>query len=383
MAEDALNSEEKTLPATPTRLRRLREQGQVPRSPEVGTAGVLVASALAFWVLGPGIVHSLAEFFASSLNQMGRPQPTPDIVLVLIDGMFQALAIIAPLLLIAFAAAFFTPMLLSGWVLSADPVTFKWERLDPIKGIKRRIFSTRGLLEMAKAMVKLTIIAAVTIGATYAVIGSSVLLDRHAMPSAIGSAGELALAVFALLCLGAIVIAAIDMPLQRFHFAREHRMSPSEVKRELRNEEGIPEVRSRIRQMQRELAERRMMDAVPTADVVITNPAHVAVALSYQSDRNAPMLVATGADLVAGRIRKLADAHGVPVIASPPLARSIYHHTKLGDEIPAGLYAAVAVVLGYAYRLAGRDGFESAPAPGQRLPIPTELSVDPMIASSR
>jgi flagellar biosynthetic protein FlhB len=200
-------------------------------------------------------------------------------------------------------------------------------------------------------------------------------LARAPLGPAIADAAALLAIAFAAMAVAMLLIAAVDVPFQIWSFARQHRMSFAEVKRELRNEEGAPELRAKVRARQREIASRRMMEAVPSADVVITNPTHYACALAYDvADRRAaPRLVASGVDLVAWQIRTRAALHGVPIVESPLLARALYHSTGLGQEIPAGLYAAVAVVLRYAYRLRGKRGYEQAPEPPAELPIPSEL----------
>ncbi|MCH9674868.1 MAG: flagellar type III secretion system protein FlhB [Gammaproteobacteria bacterium] len=378
MAEELAQNEEKTLPATPGRLRQLRERGQVPRSTELSTASVLLAVAGAFFMFGRDIVQGLLDLMRSAFTAIPTHLAgTSDLLDDVLFGLVTSVELLLPVFVVAMIASFIGPLGVGGWVFSAEPLRFKWEKLDPFKGMKRRIFSVRGLFEMAKSLLKFVVIAAATTAVLFHYFADSVLFGRMEYREAISQAGVLVLIVFCLLCVSTLLIAAIDIPLQRFNFSRENRMSHSEVKRELRNEEGIPEVRQRIRQQQREIAQRRMMEAVPTADVVITNPTHVAVALKYATGASAPTLVASGADNVAAKIRDLALENAVPVIESPPLARSIFHHTKLNQEIPIGLYAAVAAVLGYAFRLAGRTGFDEAPLPSAALPIPQELMVAP------
>jgi len=266
---------------------------------------------------------------------------------------------------------------MGGWTLSAAPLAPDLSKLNPITGLTKRVFTVRGLAEMLKATAKFVL---VVLGAALWVrwqlsdfldLASAAPLDGLSATARHLGYGFLALASTML------VIAAADVPFQRWSFARRHRMSLEDIKRESRNEEGAPELRAKVRAMQREVAQRRMMEAVASADVVVTNPSHYAVALRYdpKASGSAPRVVAAGLDLVSWQIRRRAAQHHVPIVAAPPLARAIYHSTRLGEEIPAGLYAAVAVVLKYAYRLRGDRRYRDAELPPE-LPIPAELEAD-------
>ena len=376
MAEGQNDGQERSQSATPRKPDQLRTDGQVPRSQDMSTTGLLLAVASGLLLLGPGMVRDLSAIMSTAFAT--SPKNEPDVLIKTLYGaLMDAAVAVAPLMAVAAVAAILSPLLVGGWVLSSKPLHPDFSKLDPIKGITKRVFTVRGLVEMPKA------------GAKFLFVGTvAVILIRWQLPanlalSGVGPMAGLEQASWTIglsfLALSAVMIAiaAVDVPFQKWNFARQNRMSFDEIKRENRSEEGAPELRAKVRAMQLEIAQRRMMEAVGDADVVITNPTHYAVALSYDpSNREAaPRLVASGADLVSWQIRQRAGIHGVPVVAAPGLARAVFNSTKLGQEIPFGLYAAVAIVLKYAYRLRGQPGFKDAPLP-KDLPIPEELRFD-------
>ena len=227
----------------------------------------------------------------------------------------------------------------------------KFERLDPVGGIAR-LFSANALVELLKAIAKTVLVGVIS----WVVISSQIesMLALVVEPINTGSAhlADLMLTGFMVIVCALVVIALIDAPYQMWHYANKLKMTREEVRKEAKESEGDPMVKGRIRQLQREMAKRRMMAEVPTADVVVTNPTHYAVALKYSEGKmGAPRVVAKGADAVAARIRELAAEHKVPLLEAPPLARALYTHTELGDQIPQGLYTAVAEVLAYVFQL--------------------------------
>jgi flagellar biosynthetic protein FlhB len=265
--------------------------------------------------------------------------------------------------------------LLGGWTLSGEFLIPKLERLSPIKGFGR-IFSLAGLVELVKAIVKLAVIAGVG-GVILWSHRSEILAPPDAsVPRDMLEAFRLFAIVLLTLSAATFLVAAMDVPYQLWDHGRKLRMTRQEVRDELKESEGRPEVKGRIRQLQRELSRRRMMDEVPKADLVVTNPTHYAVALRYEPVKcGAPRVVAKGADLLAGHIRTLARAKGVPVIEAPPLARALYRGVKLDQEIPASLYMAVAQLLAYVYQLrTAREAGTREPEPPRDLPVPTDPS---------
>lgn len=376
MAEPQNDGQERSQPATPRRIETLRQDGQVPRSQDLSATVLMLAVGVGLFVVGPWLVEDLATLMSTSFRALGG-MTAEGSVHYLFGETVSAFFALSPLLVIAAAAAMAAPLAVGGWVFSAKPLTPDLSRIDPIKGMTRRVFSVRGLVEMGKAAAKFVVIAAL---ATIIIVGSfgeAVALAQMPVLEGLSSSAGLLVVAFIALASGMILVAAIDVPFQRWNFARQHRMSFTELKQESRTEDGAPELRAKVRARQREVAERRMLNAIPTADVVITNPTHFAVALSYDagSREAAPRLVASGADLMAAQIRRLALANDVPLVEAPMLARAVYHSTRVGDEIPVGLYAAVAAVLKYAYRLRGRVGYDDA-VPPRNLPIPEELRFD-------
>jgi flagellar biosynthetic protein FlhB len=267
-------------------------------------------------------------------------------------------------------AALLTPVLLGGFVFSPKALTLKFERLDPLKGVKR-MFSWQSIAEMVKGILKALLLGGIVFWVVLNERDNLFALLGLSIESALPSFGRMILYAFVGFVAGLAVIALIDVPFQLWRYYVGLRMTKEELKQELKDLEGDPYLKARIRSQQREVARRRMMAEVPKADVVVTNPTHYAVALRYDDSRaRAPVVVAKGRDLVAARIRAVAGEHGVPVLEAPPLARALHASCDLGEEIPARLYAAVAQVLAYVYQLraARRAGTPPPAAPHIDLP---------------
>jgi flagellar biosynthetic protein FlhB len=287
---------------------------------------------------------------------------------------------VLPLLLVLVAATLLSPLLLSGWVFAPQALMPDFKRLNPIKGLKN-LFSTHGLAELVKAIVKCALIGA--IGAWTIAAGWAEMSALAGQPGAAGIAqvgGMIGTALFALAG-GLVAIALIDVPYQYWRYHRELRMSREEIRQEMREMEGDPQLKARVRSLQRQAARRRMMAAVPTATVIVTNPTHFAVALDWREGAmRAPRVVAKGAGLVALRIRELGAAHGVPVLEAPPLARALHKHAELDAEIPPTLYAAVAQVLAWVHQLrVSRERGGPAPVEPDTLDMPAGM--DPLGAN--
>ena len=369
--------QERTEQATERRLEQAREQGQIARSRELANLGLLLSGALGLLAFGPRTVSGLADLMrrAVSLDRTAVDSGPGELLTALESAAFEALVLILPLLAVLMVAALISPLALGGWSLSSEAIAFKPERLDPVRGL-RRLISLNGLAELAKALAKFLVLGTAAGLILWTEMDRLLALGRQPLAPALAEAAEILGTAFLVLCAALALIAAVDVPYQFWQHRHRLRMSRQELKEEYKETEGKPEVKSRIRNLQREMARRRMMQEVPKADVVVTNPTHYAVALRYAAEAmTAPRVVAKGADLLAERIRTLASEHGVPLVGAPPLARALYHNTRLNQEIPAGLYLAVAQVLAYVFALQRyRKQGGQAPAPPADLPIPDELT---------
>ncbi len=370
------DDQERTEEPTARRREQAREKGQIARSRELSTMLLMLTAGVGGSLMGPGVIDGLLALmhrhFTPSRAQIFDPQAG---VAALSAGVYDGLLTVAPLLVLLSVAALAAPGVLGGWTFSLQSLGFKWDKLDPIRGLKR-VFAWRGLIELFKALLKFVLIGAVAVGFLHAKAAEFIGLGFEPLHQAIAHAGDLLLSAFLLLGAALVLIAAADVPFQLWDHKRQLRMSHQEVKDEHKQTEGSPETRSRVRGLQREMAQRRMMAEVPEADVVITNPQHYAVALRYRQERHgAPVVVAKGADSIAAKIREIAVHHRVPLLAAPPLARALYHTTELEREIPAGLYIAVAKVLAYVFQLK-RAGTKAPHLDVADLPIPDDLRYD-------
>jgi flagellar biosynthetic protein FlhB len=369
---------ERTESATPKRLEEARKRGQVPRSPELGAAAVVLTAGAAMVGLGDKLVGGMHGIMSSGL-QLQREQlgDAGAAVQVFQRSMLDGLMVAAPLLGLIFLAALSAPLVLGGWNFSTEALGFKFERIDPMAGFGR-MFAVRSFVDLGKAFAKFLFVGLVAVLVLYSHRADIALLAREPIGVAMGH--SLSLAAHSLLSMaGALgVIAAIDVPFQLWSHARALRMTREEVRQEHRESEGSPEIKGRIRSMQNAMARRRMMQEVPKASVVVTNPTHFAVALRYEDGRTrAPVVVAKGADAVAERIREIALEHGVPLVSAPPLARVLFRGVEIGREIPSALYVAVAQVLTYVTHLATarRAGSEAPAAP--EIDPSVESALDP------
>ena len=350
MAEDS--DLEKTEPATPKRIEKAREDGQVARSQELTTFAVLMAAAAGLWFLGAGLLDHLSNIMIAGMQMEREMAYDTSLMLIRLNQLaVEGLWAMGPLLLLLLIVAFFAPMLLSGWLFSSKALLPDLKRLNPVQGFTR-VFSVRGLIELVKAIAKALIIGGV--GMVVMWHNKDTMLALVTLPVDLGINHMSQLLGFSFLFIvGAMMlIVAIDVPFQIWEHAKKLRMTKEEVRKETKETEGDPQIKARIRGLQREAARRRMMAEVPKADVVVTNPTHYAVALRYQGESmRAPKVVAKGVHLLAARIRELAEENRVPILETPPLARALYHHADLDAEIPETLYTAVAEVLAYVFQL--------------------------------
>ena len=364
---------ERNFPATPRRLEQARERGQVARSRELATAGVALAAAGGIVSFGPTLATACADIVRRGLTLDRAAAFSDDRMLgTLSDLSAASLAALIPLLVVIIAATLLAPMLLSGWVFAPQALVPDFKRLNPVKGLSNLV-STHAFAELVKAVVKCALIG--TIG-TWTVLASwdemSALAGQPDAAGIVQVGGLIGGALF-LLAGGLIAIALIDVPYQYWRFHRELRMSREELRQEMREMEGDPQLKARIRSLQRQASRRRMMAAVPKATVIVTNPTHYAVALDWREGQmRAPRVVAKGAGLIASRIKEIGAEHGVPMLEAPPLARALHAHAELDAEIPQPLYNAVAQVLAWVHQLRQSAG-EGRPAPV----VPAALDVPP------
>jgi|SRR5580658_1295802 flagellar biosynthesis protein FlhB len=363
--------EQGTQESTARNRERARESGQVPRSRDLSAAAVLLATALALKFLGPYLGGALRALLIGGLSiARVRALGDADALNAVLKAAADGFLVCAPLWGVTLVAAMAAPLAVGGWNFTLQALAVDLTRLNPITGFGR-MFTLRGAIEFLKALLKFLTVALV----------AGALLWRHApLMASLGTltpaqaaqaAGGLISDTFVALTATVAVLAAVDVPWQLWQYARRLRMTRNEVREEMRETEGSPEMKNRIRSIQRELARRRMIADVPKADVVVVNPSHYAVALRYVEARmRAPIVVAKGLDLVATRIRAVAEQHHVPIVEAAPLARALHRHVEIGAEIPAALYVAVAQVLTYLAQL------RQAARLGQAAPLLPTLSLE-------
>ncbi len=357
---------ERTLPPTQKRLEEARKNGQIPRSQELSAAAVVLASGGALHFMGRDLGDGFFDLMRGGLSLSREQALDSSSAISMFAGAAQhALLTCAPVLGLTLVAALLAPLSIGGWNLAFGSLAPDFSRLSPIKGFGR-LFSMRGVVELLKAFAKFAIVGIIAVLFLWKKTGEMLALGDEPTAAGIGHAINLTGQALFALAAGLVIIAAIDVPWQLFQHLKSLRMTRHEVREEMKESEGNPEVKGKIRQMQQEVAKRRMMQAVPKADVVVTNPTHFAVALRYDEKRmRAPVVVAKGADEVAARIRAVAAEHNVAIFEAPPLARALFRAVDLNEAVPARLYVAVAQVLTYIYQLraAKRSGAEPPVAP--------------------
>jgi flagellar biosynthesis protein FlhB len=343
---------ERTEEPSQRRLQEARERGQVPRSRELTNFATMIGGSVAITATGAALAGRMSQMMRQSLAIDALKLEDPQAMLsalgqAAIASLLAALPVFAALTGLVLLAA----VLLGGWNFSPTALVPDFSRMSPLSGWKR-LFGLHGVSELGKALLKCLVVGAVCAGIVSWLFADVLALGRMAPRAAIGRGASLLCWAFVWLCASLALIAMVDVPLQLFQFKRSLRMSRQELRDEAKETDGRPETKQRIRQMQQQLARRRMMHQVPTADVVSVNPTHFAVALKYDpKNMRAPRVVAKGVDLVAQNIRRIAEEHRVPIFDSPRLARALYRSTDLNREIPAGLYVAVAQVLSYIFRI--------------------------------
>jgi len=352
---------EKTEPASQKKLDDARKEGQVAKSKEVATGVGLLSLflLLKFWVsylgtqfleLFGGVYNKIPEL--TTLNEKGAMGA--DITVLMRQVFLQLIIYVAPVFLIAFVGAFVSDYVQVQWKPTGKPLMPKFNKLNPINGFKR-IFSINTLFELVKSLAKIFLIGYVAYSFLKGKSDQFLLLYDIPLMSALSLVGKTVIDLGIRISLVYMVIVVADFAYQKFKFAKDMRMTKQEVKEEFKNQEGNPEVKGRIRQKMREVSQRRMMQSLPQADVVITNPTHYAVAIKYDPDASsAPVVLAKGADYLAMKIKEVAKDNKIEIVENKPLARMLYANVNIGDEVPPELYSAVAEVLAYVYHLQGR-----------------------------
>ncbi|MGH8383925.1 MAG: flagellar biosynthesis protein FlhB [Pseudomonas sp.] len=378
MAESE-SGQDKTEDPTEKKKKDAREKGEIARSKELNTLAVMLAGAGALLVFGGALAQDLMDLMRLnfSLSREVVLDQRSMGTFLLHSGQIALLAI-QPVMITLLLAALIGPISLGGWLFSASTMAPKFSRMNPGAGLKR-MFSAKALAELLKALAKFFIVLFVALTVLSADIDDLLRIAHEPLDRAIIHSLQVVGWSTLWMACGLIIIAAVDVPIQIWESIKKLKMTKQEVRDEHKDQEGRPEVKQRIRQLQREMSQRRMMAAIPDADVVITNPTHYAVALKYDPDKSgAPMLIAKGSDFLALKIREIAAANEILLLESPALARSIYYSTELEQEIPGGLYLAVAQVLAYVYQIRQyRAGKGKRPDPlKDDLPIPPDLRRD-------
>jgi flagellar biosynthetic protein FlhB len=373
MAEDS--DQEKTEEPTSKRLEDARKKGQIARSREFNTFAMLLASAGLLLLLGKQMGNILLKLMRTEFQISREVIFDPESpVIHLKQAMVEGVTLVAPFLAVMVIVAVLAPLTLGGWVFSWEAVMPKFSKLDPLKGIAR-MFALQTMVELGKGLLKLALISIVAYVLAKHFLAELIGLNAEPLEQSIGHALDIIGFSFLTLCASMIVVAIVDVPYQLYEHNKKLKMTLQEIKDEMKESEGSPEVKGRQRRAQMAMAQNRMMAEVPKADVIITNPTHFAVALKYdQNGGGAPKLIAKGADLIAAQIRSVATSSKIPFVEAPPLARALYYSTELDREIPKGLYLAVAQVLAYVYHLkTARENHWDEPLPPANIKVPDEF----------
>lgn len=376
MADDRDDAQERNEKPTAKRLEDARRKGQIPRSRELSMATVMIAGALLLLVTSPQLGEQVTGLMRAGLSHDQSALRDGQAMIDTFSALaLRALVLFAPFLAVCAGMAVLGGIAIGGWMVSAEALAPKLSKLNPVKGLKR-VFGLNGLVEVVKAIAKATLIGGVALLFLSWAADDLLALTRRPVETAV--AGSMTLVIWMLaLCSGALaLIALLDAPYQLWNHQRQLKMTRRDIRDELKETEGRPEVKGRIRQLQQEMSRRRMLKDLPTADVIVTNPSHFAVALRYDETRmRAPVVVAKGVEHLAARIREIGSEHRIPVFEAPPLARALYWTTEVGHPIPASLYLAVAQVLTYVLQLRRANQGQG------HWPDRPRVSVDPALAA--
>lgn len=382
MAEES--GAEKTEDPTARKLRNAREEGQVARSVELPAAAVTIGAVLVMFMMGGYWMKQVAEIFASGFKFDRKTLDNPDLmVTAFAHHLGQSFLLIVPVLMVTAILAILSSGATGGYLFSLKSILPNFGKLSLMSGFGR-MFGARAAIELLKAILKFTLVTTVLWALVSRQMDQMMQLGQMAVEPALTAAGWMIAESALWLSLSLLVIALIDAPYQRYSFIKRMRMTKQEVKDEMKDMEGRPEVKQQIRRRQREMANNRMLQKVKDADVVITNPEHFAVALSYDpTGDGAPILLAKGSDHMAARIREEAQLHGVEMFAAPPLARALYFSTEVDNPVPESLYLAVAQVIAYIFSLADvRPGVDPMPKPSPKVPASMQFDANGKLMTS-
>ncbi|WP_130537767.1 flagellar biosynthesis protein FlhB [Thiomicrorhabdus indica] len=374
MAENE-DGTEKTEEPSAKKLQDARDKGQIPRSKELTTLLMTLSAAGYFYLFGEEMMQSFSTVITQGLSldrdiAFDEKKLLDRIIAILIESLWMLVPFFSLMVFIAIVS----PMLLGGWNFSAKALAPSISKLNPVSGLKRMV-SLNALLELVKAFAKFLLVISVATYFLYMVFSEVLGLGIEPKNFALAHAAEIIVEAFIFVSLSLLVVAAIDVPFQVWNHTRQLKMTKQEVKEEFKQQEGNPEVKGRIRQLQREMSQRRMMEKVPEADVIITNPTHFAVALSYKPEMMPePVVLAVGADFMAAQIRTLAQENDIPVIEAPLLARALYFNAEVDQPIPYDLFKAVASVLAYVFSL--KQSGKTQAVDFENLPVPDHLRTD-------
>ena len=377
MADDD-SSQEKTEDPTSKRLEKSREEGDVPRSKELTTSALLLLGGVVLMTTGSAVTDTMMGIMRACFGASRELIYDPQKILGLLgSAMYESLFVLVPFFAAVIVACIAGPTALRGFLWSSKALAPKLSRLDPLAGLKR-MFSMNALVELVKSIAKVLVVVT-TAFVTLKFMAKDILgLVYQPVDEAIYHSAFLCAIAILIISASTLIIAALDVPYQMYEHTKKLKMSMQDIKDEMKDSDGKPEVKGRIRQLQQEMAQKRMMAEVPKADVVITNPTHYSVALKYDPDNMAtPICLAKGVDHVAMKIREIAKAHKVEMIAAPALTRAVYHTTEVNQEIPGGLYVAVARVLAYVFQLREhRKGRGLRPDKPQNIQVPRDMYFD-------
>jgi len=373
MAEDT--GQDKTEEPTEKRLTDARKKGQIPRSKELNTFMALMTAAVMLLFVGDSIAKGLLQLMRQqfSLSRDVIFDPASPVIFfkqVLLDGLLLIVPLVIPLVIVALI----TPMMMGGWNFTMESMAPKVSKMNPFSGLKR-MFGIQGIVELLKAVVKIALVFIVA-GSLFKVNFNQYMdLSSLSINGAVTQAADMIMFGFLILSSTLVLVVAIDVPYQLWNTKRQLKMTKQEVKDESKEQEGNPEVKGQVRRKQMEMAQQRMAEEVPKADVIVTNPSHYAVALKYDPMGSAaPVLLAKGVDLMAAQIRTIALGVDIPLVAAPSLARALYYSTEVGEEIPRGLFLAVAQVLAYVFQLkTATENRTEKPTPPKDLKVPSEF----------
>ncbi len=342
---------EKTEAATPRRIQQAREEGNVPKSRELSIFAILIFGFASFWLLSSWLLSRADALVRKGLKLDKYTTNNPGLMLDHLGEMFiDGLVLISPIFVILIIASFISPLALKSVIFSTKALIPKFERLNPIEGIKR-LFSLMSLMELGKAILKTILLGGIGLVLLWKYKNEMLSLNSEDVYRAIGHSGDLIMWSIMIVVSSLIIIVVIDVPFQIWNYYDKLKMTIEEIKKEMKEMEGNPYVKSRRRAIASQLSRGQMISAVPGSDVIITNPTHYAIALSYKDGMSAPKVVAMGVDNIALKIREVAKENKISIVEAPPLARALYKYTDVNQEIPQEFYQSVAEVIGYMYQL--------------------------------